>query len=449
MRKATKANSDTSLKRRPARTDSPSVKPNNWHKPVMIVALRAMMPNTMEATNPNLEVMSPKSISKPTLKKNIPTKTPRKGEISASIFSLCFEAANIIPDTNEPSVLLNPKPSVKKDMPNTVDRTSPTNASWFCDETTKSNSGSKINFAHTPRADNAMTNATPAFAKAFPMLPPPPAKSGVTTNNGTTAKSCIMSTPNEDFPCRVSNCCLSLRSCNTNAELDSAIPPPRTIIAADDIPQRCAIPATLAVVKSTWASPNPKTSFFMLMRVSKSMCKPISNRKKTIPKSASISVRWRSSMIPPLKPLGPNAMPAARKPRMLEMPRRLHNGATRAVVPSSEIVSDLAPLKDWESSERRLDTMLVDGDDVAASPPRGMPRKAVVSAGVFKAFSTGRISSVDLGANATEDRGWKGVWWLRASIPVAVRAPTAAINILVFTMVINVNDVMSFYVARM
>mmetsp|Transcript_29850 Transcript_29850/g.72129 ORF Transcript_29850/g.72129 Transcript_29850/m.72129 type:complete len:312 (-) Transcript_29850:357-1292(-) len=310
----------------------------------MIIPLRAIMPNTIEATKPNLDVMSPRSISKPTLKKNSPTRTPRNGEISASIFSLCLEAANIMPETKDPSVLLNPKPSVRKDIPSTVPRISPTKDSWFCADTTKSKSGSKTNFAQTPSAESAIRNATPAEAKALPIPSPPPANSGVTTNRGTTAKSCIIRTPNEDLPCLVSSCCLSFRSCNTNAELDSAIPPPRTTAAADDSPQSLAMPATEPAVKTTCARPSPNTSFFMLMRVSKSMCNPISNRKNTMPKSARSSVRWMSAIIPPLIPFGPSAIPAARKPRMFDMPRRLHIGATRAVVPSNDSVSDLVPL---------------------------------------------------------------------------------------------------------
>ena len=143
-----------------ARTRDDDTKPNNRHNPVMIVALRAIMPSTTEATSPKLDAISPRSISKPTLKKNNPTRTPRNGEISASIFSLCFEAASIMPDTNEPSVLLSPRPSVRKDMPSTVDRIRPTNASWFCAYTTRPNSGSNANLPQNPSASHPLRPPT-------------------------------------------------------------------------------------------------------------------------------------------------------------------------------------------------------------------------------------------------------------------------------------------------
>ena len=54
MRNATKANSDTLLRRKPAHWDSARVRLNNRHRHVMIAPFRAMMPSTIDDTRPNL-----------------------------------------------------------------------------------------------------------------------------------------------------------------------------------------------------------------------------------------------------------------------------------------------------------------------------------------------------------------------------------------------------------
>ncbi len=62
---------------------------------------------------------------------------------------------------------------------------------------------------------------------------------------------------------------------------------------------------------------------------------------------------------------------------MLEMPRCLQIGATRAVVESKAIVSDLAPDMNLVRSVSRVETMPEDVSDVedavvSMDPPRGM-----------------------------------------------------------------------------
>ncbi len=89
---------------------------------------------------------------------------------------------------------------------------------------------------------------------------------------------------------------------------------------------------------------------------------------------------------------------------MLDMPKRLQIGATTAVVASSEIVSDLAPFIEFNSSDMRVATKLEDeGVKVTAAPsmlpPRGMPHTLMV-AGLSPASRP----------SATAARGWKGVY---------------------------------------
>mmetsp|Transcript_18326 Transcript_18326/g.32759 ORF Transcript_18326/g.32759 Transcript_18326/m.32759 type:complete len:338 (-) Transcript_18326:85-1098(-) len=68
---------------------------------------------------------------------------------------------------------------------------------------------------------------------------------------------------------------------------------------------------------------------------------PISNKKKTMPNSAKCSVVCISEIAP--KPFGPSNMPAAKNPKMGDVPAILHSGVIIAVAKSSISVSDLAP----------------------------------------------------------------------------------------------------------
>ena len=83
-------------------------------------------------------------------------------------------------------------------------------------------------------------------------------------------------------------------------------------------------------------------------------------------------------MSPP--PFGPRAMPAARKPRMLDTPRRLHIGATTAIVPRRHRALDFAPLMYVDNPERSADTMLDDEEEedaAAAVIPSTEPTRGI------------------------------------------------------------------------
>ncbi|VEU39765.1 unnamed protein product [Pseudo-nitzschia multistriata] len=167
----------------------------------------------------------------------------------------------------------------------------PTKASWFLVLATLSKKGFKKNLPTTAIVPSAMAALTPAAPNASAKPPPPPARIGVTTKSGTTARSCRSNTPKDDLPNLVPIWSLSFRSCRTKAELDRAKPPPKTICAAEESPkQNLQMAATTAPVTRNWHPPSPNTSRFMLMSVLKSRWIPISKRKKTIPISANNSV---------------------------------------------------------------------------------------------------------------------------------------------------------------
>mmetsp|Transcript_47734 Transcript_47734/g.144334 ORF Transcript_47734/g.144334 Transcript_47734/m.144334 type:complete len:229 (-) Transcript_47734:349-1035(-) len=226
-------------------------------------------------------------------------------------------------------------------MPSTVKRIRPTKASCDCAPDTRSKAGFRRNFPATAIVPSAMTALTKAEVSAEARPSPPPARIGVTTNKGTTARSCRSSTPKDDLPKSVESSSLSFRSWRTNAELESASPPPSTTIAAADCPQREATAATARAVKTNWLSPSPKTSLLIDMRVSKLRWIPISNKKNTTPRSARVSVVCTSAIR--FFPLGPSSTPLAKNPRIGDIPTSLHRPGIKAEVARRNRVSALVP----------------------------------------------------------------------------------------------------------
>mmetsp|Transcript_2501 Transcript_2501/g.6023 ORF Transcript_2501/g.6023 Transcript_2501/m.6023 type:complete len:374 (-) Transcript_2501:258-1379(-) len=363
---------------RPKRRAVPFFNPKREPTIDAITALRVVIPRTRAAINPGLEPIKSRSISKPTEKKKSPTKIPRKGAISASMWCLCFVSDKRIPAKNAPSVFDRPSPSVRKDIPRTDAKMAPTNASWLLVLATLSKKGFNKNLPIKAMILKAIAAFNPADPRASRRPPPPPARIGVTTKSGTTARSCRSKTPKEDLPKVVLISSFSLRSCNTKAELDRAKPPPKTICAAVESPKpNLQMAATKAAVIRNWLPPSPNTSRLILISVLKSKWIPISNRKKTIPISANSSVVWIS--FTRLIPFGPNKSPRNRYPRIGEAPIILERGVLSAVVNNNSIVSALGPCM-YDDRPFRADrtarrgpaaSSVTTGEAISASPPRG------------------------------------------------------------------------------
>ena len=149
----------------------------------------------------------------------------------------------------------------------------------------------------------------------------------------------------------MANSFLSLMSCSTNAELLRLSAPPTTIDAGPLSPPAylATRPMATAVIPY-WLSPSPNTSFFMLLSLSTLSSIPISNRKKTMPSSANVSVVCIPDMTP--KPFGPNSIPDARKPNMGDVPAILQRGVMRAVAPRRMRVSLFGPCMYFRRSDR-------------------------------------------------------------------------------------------------
>mmetsp|Transcript_63335 Transcript_63335/g.137091 ORF Transcript_63335/g.137091 Transcript_63335/m.137091 type:complete len:207 (-) Transcript_63335:11-631(-) len=96
------------------------------------------------------------------------------------------------------------------------------------------------------------------------------------------------------------------------------------------------------LVQTNCARPRPKTSRFMFFSLSKLSSSPISQRKKMMPTSPSVSTKCMSWMRE--KPEGPMTMPMARKPRTLDMrPMRCASGSPTAVLTSRTRMSRPLP----------------------------------------------------------------------------------------------------------
>mmetsp|Transcript_28111 Transcript_28111/g.33290 ORF Transcript_28111/g.33290 Transcript_28111/m.33290 type:complete len:218 (-) Transcript_28111:1837-2490(-) len=186
---ATNANSPPWHSMRPVCCAVERLSPKARDNSVVTVVLTRIIVATMDDTRGRLLEIRWKSISNPTVTKKRPSSIPRKGAISASIWYRYLVSESRTPARKAPRVLLNPKPSVMNDILSTVRSMTPRKASCELELATVLNSGFNITLpakAIDVRAIAALIKAEPR-AEAKPV--PPPAKIGVTTNNGTTARS--------------------------------------------------------------------------------------------------------------------------------------------------------------------------------------------------------------------------------------------------------------------
>mmetsp|Transcript_31950 Transcript_31950/g.71955 ORF Transcript_31950/g.71955 Transcript_31950/m.71955 type:complete len:412 (-) Transcript_31950:496-1731(-) len=309
----------------------------------MMAAFVAKSAKTKDAIFCHSRMRRLQSIEKPTVMKKSPKSKPRKGTMSDSIWYRYLVSERRTPARKAPRVLLSPRPSVSTDMPTTVSRISDKKASWDLDLETKKKIRSSTNLPMRPMALRAMTLLIKAARRALPIPASLPARRGIPTSNGTTARSWKSKMPKEARPCLVAISSLSLRICRAKAELERASPAPITTRAAGEIPGKNTSlkMAVTAVHNTICAAPSPKTSLRIETRRSRESSMPISKRKKTIPNSAmcpSTTVSWISP-----KPEGPMAQPVARNPRMGLRPKVLKSGITVAVHRSSVSTSNRRP----------------------------------------------------------------------------------------------------------
>mmetsp|Transcript_55665 Transcript_55665/g.136635 ORF Transcript_55665/g.136635 Transcript_55665/m.136635 type:complete len:337 (+) Transcript_55665:433-1443(+) len=189
--KTTKANSPPWERINPVRRALAKLMPKSLPQVAMTPVLSASRPATIDVTTPALARARLKSMLKPTVMKKRPSRSPRNGLMSASTWWENLVSASIIPARKGPRVSDKPRPSVRALVARMVNKMVATKAS--CDSALAANLKSGFKsvapaVTNKPKATTALAAEMP-MALAMALLPPPPAKSGVTTSKGTTARS--------------------------------------------------------------------------------------------------------------------------------------------------------------------------------------------------------------------------------------------------------------------
>ena len=141
-----------------------------------------------------------------------------------------------------------------------------------------------------------------------------PARMGMTTRKGTTARSWNSRMPRARRPCRdcSSSCSVSCRA--TMAVDDNASAPPTTSAPSGLMPLHQAMPITIRVVSTTWAPPKPSTARRMERRWGMEISSPIMKSRKMTPASP---IRWMASLSGSQpRAWGPATTPTKRYPRI-------------------------------------------------------------------------------------------------------------------------------------
>mmetsp|Transcript_27993 Transcript_27993/g.34547 ORF Transcript_27993/g.34547 Transcript_27993/m.34547 type:complete len:255 (-) Transcript_27993:201-965(-) len=154
--------------------------------------------------------------------KNTPSNIPSKGLISAWICGLNLLPDNKTPAANAPVAALKPKFSARTPIPAATNNAAATNVSVDLAAATTS----KIYLStYLPRTSTP-PNPTVALAIRIPnsgaLCGPVPARTGISTNSGATAKSCSSKILSPAIPSGRFSQPFSLMTGNTNAEEDSA-----------------------------------------------------------------------------------------------------------------------------------------------------------------------------------------------------------------------------------
>ena len=158
-------------------------------------------------------------------------------------------------------------------------------------------------------------------AKALARFAPPAPSAGISTSNGTTAKSWNSSTPITRRPCSLSSSSRSAISFTRMAVDDIAIAEPSAMAPCHVRSQarpRAAKPAASStlpitaprIVSPTCDRPRPNTSERMLRSLGRLNSSPITNIRKTTPNSAS--ARAAAGSPASASALGPISTPTAR-----------------------------------------------------------------------------------------------------------------------------------------
>mmetsp|Transcript_40810 Transcript_40810/g.89576 ORF Transcript_40810/g.89576 Transcript_40810/m.89576 type:complete len:280 (-) Transcript_40810:540-1379(-) len=230
--KSTNANSPPCERSKPVRSAAENFKLLIMHTRSTSAVLEMCSPSARPRTTGALARASGTSIEKPVVIKKRPSSSPLNGAMSASIWNRYLVSASSTPAKKAPSVSDRPSACVKADIEITVSSVIARKAVWSFAEATILKTGCSRKRPATPMRESAVTDLTAARRSAAPSCADGPPSSGVTTSNGTTARSWKSSMPKEARPNRVASSPFSERSWMTKADEERAKAPPRTTAAA-------------------------------------------------------------------------------------------------------------------------------------------------------------------------------------------------------------------------
>ena len=133
----------------------------------------------------------------------------------------------------------------------------------------------------SPSVSSIFANAKPKAAQIFPS--PPPASAGIRIISGTTAMSCISSTPIAIWPCGCPNSVFSDKIRLTIAVDDIANAPDTANAQLNGTPVSISMPITDSIVIPTCKPPSPNTSRLIALSLGSENSKPMLNIRNTIP----------------------------------------------------------------------------------------------------------------------------------------------------------------------
>ncbi len=228
------------------------------------------------------------SKSIPTATKKSALKASRNGAISAMVWAPYSVSDRTRPARNAPSARDRPTAEVARAVPRTMTRTATMKSSLRRVATTAERKrGTRTREAKTRAA--AVAAVLPSAIAAGPRPPPWPARAGIRSIIGTTARSWKISIPTRNRPCGESISPRSIKRLSAIAVEESAARNPTKTPWATPRPARAMAAAVARSVPATWIDPAPQTNRPSRPRSASDSSRPTVKRSRTTPTSASAS----------------------------------------------------------------------------------------------------------------------------------------------------------------
>ncbi len=238
--------------------------------------------------------------------------------MSVSTWCLYSVSEISMPAIKAPSARLRPARSVSQASASVTSNRLSTNSSSLLRRATRVSHQRMTRWPPVSSRPISTVAFSPASASAMNSLSGGEPRAGMSTSNGTTARSWNSSTPITRLPCSDASSSRSASSLTTMAVLLMAMAPPSASAVCHSIFHRLGarvarnIEPTVAstTVSTTCSSPSPKTWWRMERSLDRLNSSPITNIRNTTPNSP----RWRtpSAVSASASALGPITTPTVR-----------------------------------------------------------------------------------------------------------------------------------------